>query len=119
MAAAAHSMEKLAEITRLEARLNELYGIIGTAVCARTNPRINPAQALLLARLPEAGCEVGDLVPAGIFNGKNPSYPVNELIGGRFLAGKELAEDRRRRKLRLTPKGRAVKKSVLDCLASN
>jgi DNA-binding MarR family transcriptional regulator len=112
----AHSGGTLEEITRLEARLNELYNIIAEKVCTRATPRINPAQALLLARMPKSGCEFGDLARTGIFNGTNPSYPVNQLIGDGYLASKEHAEDRRRRKLRLTAKGKAIRKSVLDCL---
>lgn len=118
MPAITRGAEMLAEITRLESRLNELYAAVDLAVCTRTSPRINPQQALMLARLPDRGCEFSDLSRRHIFNGKNPSYPANELIGGKFLTRTEDTEDRRRRLLRPTPKGREVRRLTLDCLAA-
>lgn len=78
---------------------------------------INPVQALLLFNI--AGNEVtaGELKTRGYYQGSNVSYNLKKLVDAGYMDHQRSEVDRRSVRVKLTPKGRALRQAVAELFA--
>jgi DNA-binding MarR family transcriptional regulator len=77
---------------------------------------VNNVQAWLLFNMGEGDVSVGELISRGYYLGSNVSYNVKKLSDSRYLSHQRSAHDRRSTRVRLTPKGRALRNRLIDML---
>ncbi len=75
---------------------------------------INPVQALLLYNIAENEVTAGELKSRGYYQGSNVSYNLKKLVEAGYMHHQRSEIDRRSVRVRLTPKGRALRQTVSD-----
>ncbi|WP_420351945.1 MarR family winged helix-turn-helix transcriptional regulator [Paenirhodobacter sp.] len=75
---------------------------------------INPVQALLLYNVGENEVTAGELKTRGYYQGSNVSYNLKKLVETGYMHHQRSEVDRRSVRVRLTPKGRALRETVSD-----
>jgi DNA-binding MarR family transcriptional regulator len=75
---------------------------------------INAVQALLLFNIGENEVTAGELKTRGYYQGSNVSYNLKKLVDMGYMHHQRCEIDRRSVRVRLTPKGRAVRDAVSD-----
>ena len=75
---------------------------------------INPVQALLLFNIGEQEVTAGELKSRGYYQGSNVSYNLKKLVELGYMHHQRCSIDRRSVRVRLTPKGRGIRKIVSD-----
>jgi DNA-binding MarR family transcriptional regulator len=78
-------------------------------------PEVNPVQALLLYNIADSELTAGELKTRGHYQGSNVSYNLKKLVESGYVHHERSATDRRSVRIRLTPKGQAVR-SRIDAL---
>lgn len=73
---------------------------------------INPVQALLLFNIGENEVTAGELKSRGYYQGSNVSYNLKKLVEAGYMHHQRCEIDRRSVRIRLTEKGRGIRKSV-------
>ena len=73
---------------------------------------INAVQALLLFNIGENEVTAGELKTRGYYQGSNVSYNLKKLVEAGYMHHQRSEVDRRSVRVRLTPKGRAVRDAV-------
>ncbi len=75
---------------------------------------INPVQALLLYNVGENEVTAGELKSRGYYQGSNVSYNLKKLVETGYMHHQRSEVDRRSVRVRLTPKGRALRDTVFE-----
>ena len=75
---------------------------------------INAVQALLLFNVGENEVTAGELKSRGYYQGSNVSYNLKKLVDMDYMHHQRCEIDRRSVRVRLTEKGRAVRRAVND-----
>ena len=75
-------------------------------------PEVNPVQALLLYNIADAELTAGELKTRGHYQGSNVSYNLKKLVESGYVHHERSSTDRRSVRIRLTPKGQAVRNRV-------
>lgn len=75
---------------------------------------VNPVQALLMFNIGENEVTAGELKSRGYYQGSNVSYNLKKLVELGYMHHKRCDIDRRAVRVRLTPKGRAIRDMVED-----
>lgn len=75
---------------------------------------INAVQALLLFNIGENEVTAGELRTRGYYQGSNVSYNLKKLVELGFMHHQRCEIDRRSVRVRLTPKGREIRRVVGD-----
>ncbi len=109
----------LETVTLLERRLARFFELVDENVCARLNPKISPAQVLLLMRMPASGCLIKELTIIGAYIGSNVSYNVKVLEQAGYISYWMQESDRRTRFVMRTDKGNEVYRIFESALAYN
>lgn len=78
---------------------------------------INPVQALLLFNIAENEVTAGELKSRGYYQGSNVSYNLKKLVEAGYMHHQRSEADRRSVRVKLTPKGRALRETVSDLFA--
>jgi DNA-binding MarR family transcriptional regulator len=73
---------------------------------------INAVQALLLFNIGENEVTAGELKSRGYYQGSNVSYNLKKLVDAEYMHHQRCQIDRRAVRVRLTEKGRHIRKSV-------
>ena len=73
---------------------------------------VNSVQALLLFNIGENEVTAGELKTRGYYQGSNVSYNLKKLVEAGYMHHQRSEVDRRSVRVRLTPKGRAVRDAV-------
>ncbi len=104
-------LESLALVERLHRLLLDVikdeFERVGTL-------EINAVQALLLFNIGENEVTAGELKTRGYYQGSNVSYNLKKLVEMDFMHHQRCEMDRRSVRVRLTEKGRVVRKIVED-----
>lgn len=75
---------------------------------------INPVQALLLFNVGENEVTAGELKTRGYYQGSNVSYNLKKLVEAGYMHHQRCEIDRRSVRVKLTPKGSALRRAVAD-----
>lgn len=75
---------------------------------------INPVQALLLFNVGENEVTAGELKTRGYYQGSNVSYNLKKLVETGYMHHQRCEIDRRSVRVRLTPKGTALRRAVAE-----
>jgi DNA-binding MarR family transcriptional regulator len=75
---------------------------------------INPVQALLLFNIGENEVTAGELKTRGYYQGSNVSYNLKKLVDMGYMHHQRSEIDRRSVRVKLTEKGREIRKVVID-----
>lgn len=75
---------------------------------------VNSVQALLLFNIGENEVTAGELKTRGYYQGSNVSYNLKKLVDMGYMHHQRCEIDRRSVRVRLTPKGRAVRDTVAE-----
>lgn len=75
---------------------------------------INPVQALLLFNIADHEVTAGELRSRGYYQGSNVSYNLKKLVDMGYLHHQRSEVDRRSVRVKLTPKGTALRDSIHD-----
>jgi DNA-binding MarR family transcriptional regulator len=102
-------LDALNLIERLHRRLLEM---IKDDFDRHGQPGINPVQALLIYNMADAELTAGELKSRGHYQGSNVSYNLKKLVELGYVHHERAANDRRSVRVRLTPKGQAVRNRV-------
>lgn len=78
---------------------------------------INPVQALLLFNVADHEVTASELKTRGYYQGSNVSYNLKKLVELGYMHHQRCAIDRRSVRVRLTPKGQAIRARVADLFA--
>jgi DNA-binding MarR family transcriptional regulator len=78
---------------------------------------INAVQALLLFNIGENEVTAGELKSRGYYQGSNVSYNLKKLVELGYMHHQRCEIDRRSVRVRLTPRGREVRRIVTDLFA--
>ncbi|MGI1663071.1 MarR family winged helix-turn-helix transcriptional regulator [Palleronia sp. KMU-117] len=78
---------------------------------------INAVQALLLFNIGDNEVTAGELRTRGYYQGSNVSYNLKKLVDMGYMHHQRCEIDRRSVRVRLTPKGREVRRVVGDLFA--
>ena len=78
---------------------------------------INSVQALLLFNIGDNEVTAGELKSRGYYQGSNVSYNLKKLVDMGFMHHQRCEVDRRSVRVRLTDKGREVRRVVADAFA--
>jgi len=78
---------------------------------------INPVQALLLFNIGDHEVTASELKSRGYYQGSNVSYNLKKLVELGHMHHQRCAIDRRSVRVRLTPKGQAIRSRVADLFA--
>ncbi len=73
---------------------------------------INPVQALLLFNIADNEVTAGELKTRGYYQGSNVSYNLKKLVENDYMHHQKCAVDRRAVRVRLTDKGKHVRRIV-------
>jgi len=77
---------------------------------------INNIQALILYNIGSDEMTVGELTARGYYLGSNVSYNVKKMAESQYLLQERSPHDRRSVRIKLSPKGLALHKSISDSL---
>ena len=102
-------LDSLNLIERLHRRLLE---VIKDDFERHGEPGINPVQALLIYNMADAELTAGELKSRGHYQGSNVSYNLKKLVEAGYVDHERSANDRRSVRVRLTPKGQAIRNRV-------
>ena len=80
---------------------------------------INPVQALLLFNVGNNEVTAGELKSRGYYQGSNVSYNLKKLVDNGYMHHERSEIDRRSVRVRLTQKGRDIRKIVSDLFATH
>ncbi len=75
-------------------------------------PEVNPVQALLIYNIADSELTAGELKSRGHYQGSNVSYNLKKLVEAGYVHHERSATDRRSVRVRLTPKGQAIRSRV-------
>jgi DNA-binding MarR family transcriptional regulator len=75
-------------------------------------PEVNPVQALLLYNIADSELTAGELKTRGHYHGSNVSYNLKKLVEAGYVHHERSSTDRRSVRVRLTPKGQAIRNRV-------
>jgi DNA-binding MarR family transcriptional regulator len=75
---------------------------------------INPVQALLLFNIGDHEVTAGELKSRGYYQGSNVSYNLKKLVELGYMHHQRCAVDKRSVRVRLTPKGQAIRGKLSD-----
>lgn len=75
---------------------------------------VTSVQALLLYNVGDAEVTAGELKTRGYYQGSNVSYNLKKLVEGGYISHERCSIDRRAVRIRLTEKGREVRRIVAD-----
>lgn len=75
-------------------------------------PEVNPVQALLIYNIADAELTAGELKTRGHYHGSNVSYNLKKLVEAGYVHHERSATDKRSVRVRLTPKGQAIRNRV-------
>jgi DNA-binding MarR family transcriptional regulator len=75
---------------------------------------INPVQALLLFNIGDNEVTAGELKSRGYYQGSNVSYNLKKLVELGYMHHQRCAVDKRSVRVRLTPKGQAIRSKLLE-----
>lgn len=102
-------LEALTLIERLHRRLLD---VIKDDFERSGEPEVNPVQALLLFNIGDAELTAGELKTRGHYQGSNVSYNLKKLVDCGFVSHERSSADKRSVRVRLTPKGQAIRDRV-------
>ena len=77
---------------------------------------INNVQALILYNIGTDEMTVGELTARGYYLGSNVSYNVKKMVENQYLIQERSPHDRRSVRIKLSPKGLALHKSINESL---
>ena len=75
-------------------------------------PEVNPVQALLIYNIADSELTAGELKSRGHYQGSNVSYNLKKLVEAGYVHHERSSTDRRSVRVRLTPKGQAIRSRV-------
>lgn len=78
---------------------------------------VNAVQALLLFNIGDNEVTAGELKSRGYYQGSNVSYNLKKLVEGGFMHHKRCEIDRRAVRVRLTPRGQEIRRTVAALFA--
>lgn len=102
-------LEALTLIERLHRRLLD---VIKDDFERTGEPEVNPVQALLLFNIADSELTAGELKTRGHYQGSNVSYNLKKLVESGYVHHERSASDKRSVRVRLTPKGQAIRDRV-------
>ncbi|WP_420860275.1 MarR family winged helix-turn-helix transcriptional regulator [Marivivens marinus] len=80
---------------------------------------VNPVQALLLFNIGDNEVTAGELKTRGYYQGSNVSYNLKKLVDMGYMHHQRCEIDRRSVRVRLTEKGRQVRRVVADLFSAH
>ena len=80
---------------------------------------INPVQALLLFNIGDNEVTAGELKSRGYYQGSNVSYNLKKLVELGYMHHQRCAVDKRSVRVRLTPKGQAIRSKLSEMFAQH
>ncbi|WP_242494276.1 winged helix DNA-binding protein [Loktanella sp. IMCC34160] len=80
---------------------------------------VNPVQALLLFNIGDNEVTAGELKTRGYYQGSNVSYNLKKLVDMGYMHHQRCEIDRRSVRVRLTEKGRHVRRVVADLFSAH
>src|SRR6266516_734945 len=107
-----HYLETLTLVERLHRRLLD---VIKDEFDRRSRAEINAVQALLLYNIGEKDLTAGELRTRGYYLGSNVSYNLKKLVEMGYLDHQRSRIDRRSVRIKLTDKGREIRR-IVDAL---
>jgi DNA-binding MarR family transcriptional regulator len=102
-------LEALTLIERLHRRLLD---VIKDDFERSGEPEVNPVQALLLFNIGDFELTAGELKTRGHYQGSNVSYNLKKLVEAGYVSHERSSSDKRSVRVRLTPKGQAIRNRV-------
>ena len=108
-----HYLEVISLVERLH---RQFLGVVKLELDAQRVHDVNNVQALMLFNMGHADISVGELMLRGYYLGSNVSYNVKKLSESGYLVYERSAHDRRSIRVRLTPKGRALRDRLSSML---
>jgi DNA-binding MarR family transcriptional regulator len=102
-------LEALTLIERLHRRLLD---VIKDDFERSGEPEVNPVQALLLFNIADSELTAGELKTRGHYQGSNVSYNLKKLVEMGYVNHERSVSDKRSVRIRLTPKGQAIRDRV-------
>jgi DNA-binding MarR family transcriptional regulator len=102
-------LEALTLIERLHRRLLD---VIKDDFERAGSPEVNPVQALLLFNIGDSELTAGELKTRGHYQGSNVSYNLKKLVEAGYVNHERSNSDKRSVRVRLTPKGQAIRERV-------
>lgn len=102
-------LEALTLIERLHRRLLD---VIKDDFERSGEPEVNPVQALLLFNIADSELTAGELKTRGHYQGSNVSYNLKKLVEAGYVNHERSASDKRSVRVRLTPKGQAIRERI-------
>lgn len=102
-------LEALTLIERLHRRLLD---VIKDDFERSGEPEVNPVQALLLFNIADSELTAGELKTRGHYQGSNVSYNLKKLVEMGYVNHERSISDKRSVRIRLTPKGQAIRDRV-------
>ncbi len=102
-------LEALTLIERLHRRLLD---VIKDDFERSGEPEVNPVQALLLFNIADSELTAGELKTRGHYQGSNVSYNLKKLVEMGYVNHERSSADKRSVRIRLTPKGQAIRDRV-------
>jgi DNA-binding MarR family transcriptional regulator len=102
-------MEALNLVERLHRRLLD---VIKDDFERSGEPEVNPVQALLLFNIADSELTAGELKTRGHYQGSNVSYNLKKLVEAGYVNHERSATDKRSVRVRLTPKGHAIRQRI-------
>lgn len=102
-------LEALTLIERLHRRLLD---VIKDDFERSGEPEVNPVQALLLFNIADSELTAGELKTRGHYQGSNVSYNLKKLVEMGYVNHERSLSDKRSVRIRLTPKGQAIRDRV-------
>lgn len=80
---------------------------------------INPVQALLLFNVGDNEVNAGELKSRGYYQGSNVSYNLKKLVELGYMHHQRCSVDRRSVRIKLTPRGHAIREKVAALFAAH
>src|SRR5213079_537491 len=109
-----HYLEVISLIERLHRQFLEVVKLELDSLRAHD---LNNVQALLLFNIGDADISIGELTSRGYYLGSNVSYNVKKLAESGYLTYERSEHDRRSIRVRLTPKGSALRDRLSGMLS--
>jgi DNA-binding MarR family transcriptional regulator len=103
------SDQYLEVISLIERLHRQFLGLVKLELDSLRIHDVNNVQAMLLFNMGEQEISVGELISRGYYLGSNVSYNVKKLAESGYLTYERSLHDRRSIRVRLTPKGSALR----------
>ncbi|HAK64218.1 MAG: MarR family winged helix-turn-helix transcriptional regulator [Pseudomonadota bacterium] len=109
----------LKAVSLIEHLHRQLLDLLKASLEGAGQNEVNNVQALLLYNIGDSELSAGELRSRGHYHGSNVSYNLKKLVDAGYIHHERSQSDRRSVRVRLTPKGQAIRNIVNDCLEAH